>query len=216
MARYRGPVCRTCRREAQPLFFKGERCYTMKCPFLKPRKDPRQTLPLPPGKLPKFRRRPREYGIQLREKQKVKRLYGLLETQFKNYFRNAERLHGVTGELLLSQLERRLDNVVFRLGFASSRRQGRELVAHRHFNINGKAVNIPSYQVREGDTVEIKAESRSQAFLEHIRSVTSARPVPTWLERDSDQGRGKVLALPRREHIQEQIDEQQIVNLYSR
>lgn len=216
MASYRGPVCRLCRREAQALFLKGERCYTAKCPFLAPKKDPRQTLPLPPGKLPRFRRRPREYGLQLREKQKGKRLYGVLERQFKGYFRKAERLKGVTGELLLSQLERRLDNVVYRLGFATSRRQARELVSHRHFVVNQRLVNIPAYQVREGDVVGIRTDSRAKPFMQNICTLTSARPVPSWLERDSEQGRGSILALPRREHVQELLDEQLIVNFYSR
>lgn len=216
MARYRGPVCRLCRREGQALLLKGERCYGVKCPFLAPKRDPRQTLPLPPGKLPKFRRRPREYGLQLREKQKTKRLYGILEAQFKGYFRKAERLKGVTGELLLSQLERRLDNVVYRLGFATSRRQARELVAHRHFDVNHKPVDIPSYQVRQGDVVEIRANSSAKPFIATIRTIASARPVPIWLEKDSERGRGTVVSLPRREHIQEHVDEQLIVNLYSR
>jgi small subunit ribosomal protein S4 len=216
MARYQGPVCRLCRREGQALFLKGQRCYTAKCPFLAPKKDPRQTLPLPPGKLPKFRRRPREYGLQLREKQKARRIYVVLEKQFKGYFQKAETLKGVTGELLFTQLERRLDNVVYRLGFASSRRQAREMVVHRHFLVNHKPVDIPSYQVKEGDVVEIKAESRTKPFVETVRTITSARPLPTWLERDSDQGRGTIISLPRREHVQEQIDEQLIVNFYSR
>ena len=216
MARYRGPVCRLCRREGQALYLKAERCYTVKCPFLAPKKDPRQTLPLPPGKLPKFRRRPREYGLQLRQKQKVKRIYGVLERQFRTSFRKAERLEGVTGEILLSQLERRLDNVIYRLGFGASRRQARELIVHRHFAVNGRTVDIPSFQVRAGDIVQIREKSRNKPFMETIRNTTSARPVPAWLERDSDQGRGTVVSLPSREHIQEQIDEQLIVNFYSR
>lgn len=140
----------------------------------------------------------------------------MLERQFKGYFRKAERLEGVTGELLLSQLERRLDNVVYRLGFASSRRQARELVVHRHFAVNSKSVDIPSFQVREGDVISIAANSKAQPFMEGIRTITSSRPVPAWLERDSDQGLGRVISLPRREHVQEQLDEQLIVNLYSR
>ena len=216
MAKYRGPVCRLCRREAVPLFLKGQRCYTVKCPFLAPKKDIRMQVPLPPGKQPRFRRRRSEYGVQLREKQKARRIYGLMETQFKNYFRRADAARGVTGENLLMRLEVRLDNVVYRLGFATSRRQARELVLHRHFSVNGRKVNIPSYQVGEGDTIEVRDRAKNHPFFQDIQTVTSSRPVPAWLEVDRDSGLGRVLVLPAREHITEPINEQLIVNFYSR
>ncbi len=217
MSKYIGPVCKLCRREGIQLYLKGQRCYTVKCPFLKPRRDSRATGPLPPGRGPlKFRPRPTDYGTQLREKQKVRRIYGLMERQFKDYFRRAERMGGVTGANLLIQLERRLDNVVYRAGLATSRRQARELIAHRHFTVDGRVVTIASYQVKAGQLVEANGNTAGKDFFKAIRQQTSARPVPRWLTVEREAGRAAVLALPTREDIQEPIDEQQIVNLYSR
>lgn len=216
MAKYRGPVCKLCRRERQALYLKGERCYTAKCPFLAPKKDPREQLPLPPGPRPKFMRRPTEFGLQLREKQKARKIYWVSGGQFKGYSRKAEEMKGITGENLLSLLERRLDNVVLRLGFATSHRQARQLVNHRHFQVNGRPVNIPSYLVKEGDVIGVQRESLEASFMQNIRAITSARPVPAWLEREPEVGRGRVVTLPRREHISEAINEQLVVNFYSR
>jgi len=217
VSKYIGPVCKLCRREGAQLYLKGERCYTVKCPFLKPRRDARSLGPLPPGRGPiKFRTRPTRYGTQLREKQKVRRIYGLMERQFKDYFRRAERMGGVTGANLLIQLERRLDNVVYRAGLATSRRQARELIAHRHFTVDGRVVTIASYQVKAGQLVEANGNTAGKDFFKAIRQQTSARPVPRWLTVEREAGRAAVLALPTREDIQEPIDEQQIVNLYSR
>lgn len=217
MSKYIGPVCKLCRREGMQLYLKGQRCYTPKCPFLKPRRDSRATGPLPPGRGPvKFRPRPTEYGTQLREKQKVRRIYGLMEDQFKGYFRRAEGMSGVTGTNLLVQLERRLDNVVYRAGLATSRRQARELIAHRHFAVNGQVVTIPSYQVKAGQLVEGAGNAAGKDFFKAIRQQTSARPVPRWLAVEQETPRATVVALPVREDIREPIDEQLIVNLYSR
>lgn len=173
--------------------------------------------PPPPGQHGTSRRRRRsEYGSQLREKQKAKYLYGVLETQFKNYFRRAERMPGITGANLLTELERRLDNVAYRLGLAVSRRQARQMVSHRHLRVNGKAVDRPSYQVRPGDVIELDPAKRAAAFFGGIREAAAGRVVPDWLSLDSQNARGHVLTLPRRDHVQEPIDEQLIVNLYSR
>jgi len=199
------------------LYLKGERCYTVKCPFLKPRRDARSLGPLPPGRGPiKFRTRPTRYGTQLREKQKVRRIYGVMERQFKSYFRKAERMSGVTGANLLIQLERRLDNVVFRAGLALSRRQARELIAHRHFTVNGRLVTVASYQVKPGEAVQVRSQDASKDFVKAIRQRTSSRPLPHWLTVDAEALRATVVALPARGDIQEPVDEQLIVNLYSR
>jgi len=199
------------------LYLKGQRCYSAKCPFLKPRRDSRSTGPRPPGRGPvKFRPRGSEYGSQLREKQKVRRIYGVMERQFKTYFQRAARMEGVTGDNLLSQLERRLDNVVYRAGFAVSRRQARELIAHRHFTVDGKVVNIPSYQLKPGQVVAAREETASKDFFAALRQVTSGRPVPRWLAVEPEAPRVTVVQAPAREDVQEPIDEQQIVNFYSR
>lgn len=208
MAKYTDSVCRLCRRENMKLFFKGERCYTDKCAF--------ERRAYPPGQHGQARQKPTEYGIQLREKQKVRRLYGVLEKQFRLYFARAEQLRGVTGRNLVMLLERRLDNVVYRLGFASTRSEARQLVRHGHFKINGKKVNIPSMLVRVGDQIELREKSRKiQKVLESLEAV-SRRPMPSWLELEKEAFRGSLRALPVREEITLQMDEQLIVELYSR
>lgn len=213
MARYRGPVCRLCRREGMKLFLKGERCFKPSCAIEK-----RGTQP--PGQHGRSLRRtkPVGYGEQLREKQKVKRIYGVLERQFRNYFERASRMRGVTGETLLILLERRLDNVVYRLGFASSRAQARQLVRHGHILVNGRKVNIPSFQVNVGDEIAVKERSRSNPHIAEAFQTASGRGVrPSWLEIVSaDELRGRVVALPRREEIGYNINEQLIVELYSK
>jgi len=208
LARYLEAACRLCRRERMKLNLKGERCFTDKCAI--------ERRNYPPGQHGQGRGKASDYGRQLREKQKVRRIYGLMERQFKDYFRRAERMGGVTGANLLIQLERRLDNVVYRAGLATSRRQARELIAHRHFTVDGRVVTIASYQVKAGQLVEANGNTAGKDFFKAIRQQTSARPVPRWLTVEREAGRAAVLALPTREDIQEPIDEQQIVNLYSR
>ncbi len=209
MARYTGPVCRLCRREGMKLFLKGDRCYTDKCAL--------ERRPYAPGQHGQGRRRKiTGYGEQLREKQKVKRMYGLLERQFKNYYFRAARMKGVTGENLLSLLERRLDNVVYRLGFAVNRSDARQLVLHRHVVVNGRRVNIPSYQVRPGDVVEVREKSRSMARVLEAVSAVDRRGVPAWLELDKENLKGRVVTFPSREDITMPINEQLIVELYSK
>lgn len=210
MARYTDAVCRQCRREGMKLFLKGDRCYTDKCAF------ERHTYP--PGQHAQRRMRMKvsDYGIQLREKQKVKRMYGLQEKQFRLTFRRAERQRGITGTNLLVLLERRLDNIVYRLGFASSRHQARQLVNHRHFLINGRIVNIPSYIVNMGDTISVKEKSRKvPPILEAIETV-ARRGLPAWLVLDKDNFTGTVQAFPTREDLTMPIEEQLIVELYSK
>jgi small subunit ribosomal protein S4 len=204
MARYSGPVCRLCRREGMKLFLKGERCYTEKCAIEK-----RNFAPGQHGKARK--QKLAGYGIQLREKQKVKRIYGVLEDQFRLYFDKADRQRGITGETLLQLLERRLDNVVYRLGLATSRPQARQLVRHGHFQVNGKKVDIPSYSVRAGDTVSIRA---SNPAIAHAIEEVKGRGIPGWLSFDGQAG--KVLSLPTREQINLPVQEQLIVELYSK
>jgi len=209
MARYIGPVCRLCRREGMKLFLKGERCYTEKCAIEKRN--------VPPGQHGRARRAKMVgYGIQLREKQKVKRTYGVLENQFRRYFEEADRRKGITGELLLQQLERRLDNVIYRLGFATSRPQARQLVRHGHFTLNGKKVDIPSYQVRPGDIVGIRQGSRENATIAHAMEEVKGRGIPEWLSLDGGALAGKVAQLPTREQINLPVQEQLIVELYSK
>ena len=209
MARYTGPVCRLCRREGMKLFLKGDRCYTDKCAL--------ERRPYPPGQHGQGRRRKLTgYGEQLREKQKVKRMYGLLERQFKNYYLRAARMKGVTGENLLRLLERRLDNVVFRLGFAVNRADARQLVLHRHVLVNGRRVNIPSYQVRPGDVIEIREQSRSLQRVQEALSAVDRRGVPAWLELDRDNLKGRVVTMPSRDDITMPINEHLIVELYSK
>ncbi len=209
MARYIGPVCRLCRREDAKLFLKGDRCFSDKCGY-----DRRQ---YPPGQHGQGRKkRPSDYGQQLREKQKVKRIYGLLEKQFRGYYYRASRMKGVTGENLLVLLERRLDNVTLRCGFSSSHAEARQLVRHGHFLVNGKRINIPSYQVRAGDIVEVRDNSRKiQRIVDALGQVDRV-PRPAWIDLDKENMRGKITALPTRSDISSDIDEQLIVELYSK
>ncbi|HSE98209.1 MAG TPA: 30S ribosomal protein S4 [Blastocatellia bacterium] len=212
MARYRGPVCRLCRREGMKLFLKGERCYKPSCPIEK-----RGTQP--PGQHGRNVRRAKliGYGEQLREKQKVKRIYGMLERQFRLYFERAVRMKGVTGENLLALLERRLDNAVYRLGYATSRPQARQLVSHGHITVNGRKVDIPSFQIKVGDEIAVREGSRSNVHIQSAFQTASGRGRPGWLEVASgDDMRGHVVALPRREDIGQNINEQLIVELYSK
>ena len=209
MARYTDAVCRLCRREGIKLFLKGTKCFSEKCPIEK-----RNFAPGQHGKDRKAK--VVGYGLQLREKQKAKRMYFTQETQFRNYFEKAARTRGVTGEMLLQQLERRLDNVVFRLGFGISRRQARQLVRHGHVQVDGRKVNIPSYEVNVGEEIAIRDGSRKLAILEQAKEVASHQPAPTWLEIDRDNHKGRVLSLPKREEIQLPVNEQLIVELYSK
>jgi small subunit ribosomal protein S4 len=209
MARYIGPVCRLCRREGMKLFLKGERCYSDKCAIEKRN--------VPPGQHGRARRQKIVgYGIQLREKQKVKRTYGVLENQFRRYFEAADRQKGVTGELLLQSLERRLDNVVYRLGFATSRPQARQLVRHGHFAVNGRKVDIPSFAVRQGDLVSIRAGSGENPTIQHAMEEVKGRGIPEWLLFDPAALSGRVSSLPTREQINLPVQEQLIVELYSK
>jgi len=209
LARYTDPVCRLCRREGIKLFLKGTKCFSDKCPIEK-----RNFAPGQHGKDRKAKIV--GYGLQLREKQKAKRIYFTQETQFRNYFEKAARTKGVTGEMLLQQLERRLDNVIHRLGFGISRRQARQLVRHGHVHVDGRKVNIPSYEVNVGEEITIREGSRKLAVLEMAKEFASHQPAPTWLEIDRDNFKGKVLSLPKREEIQLPVNEQLIVELYSK
>jgi small subunit ribosomal protein S4 len=209
VARYKGAVCRLCRREGMKLFLKGAKCFTDKCPVEK-----RNFAPGQHGKDRKAK--VVGYGLQLREKQKTKRMYFTLENQFRNYFEKAARKPGVTGELLLQQLERRLDNVVYRLGFATSRRQSRQIVRHGHIDVNGRRVNIPSYQVSAGDEIQVRDKAKKFTVIEGARDYSSHQPVVGWLEVDRDNLKGRVLSLPKREDINAPVNEQLIVELYSK
>ncbi len=208
MARYTGPVCKMCRREGMKLFFKGERCYTDKCSF--------DRRPYPPGQHGQRRIKFTEYGIRLREKQKVRRIYGVLERQFRRYFVQADRTKGVTGENLLGVLERRLDSACYRLGFARTRAEARQLVLHRHVQLNGRSVNIPSVQLKPGDKVTVREKSRAKAVFGASLEQVERRGVPEWLELDKDAFTGTVKTLPNREEITLPIQEQLIVEFYSR
>ena len=209
MARYIGPVCRLCRREDMKLFLKGERCYTDKCGY--------ERRSYPPGQHGQARRRKRsDYGEQLREKQKVKRIYGIAERQFRGYYYKASRMKGVTGENLIQLLERRLDNVIYRLGFSSDHAEARQLVHHGHFTINGKRVNIPSYIVRAKDIIEVREPSRKIARIIDSMGAVERRGVPNWLELTKDAFKGTVKSLPTREDVTLPIREQLIVELYSK
>jgi len=208
LARYTKSVCRLCRRENLKLFLKGERCYTEKCAI-----DRRN---YPPGQHGQNRRKFSDYGAQLREKQKVKRLYGLLENQFRNTFKEADRKKGITGEILLSLLERRLDNTVYRLGFASSRNEARQLVKHNHFLVNQRKVNIPSYLVKPGDSIMLREKSKKIVRILEALEGVARRGVPQWLELDKEQLKGNVKGLPNREEITLPIQEKLIVELYSK
>jgi small subunit ribosomal protein S4 len=207
VARYRAAACRQCRREGIKLFLKGARCFTEKCAI--------ERRNYPPGQHGLSRTKLTPYGVQLREKQRAKNIYGVLENQFRRYFERAEREKGVTGENLLKLLERRLDNVVFRLGMAASRREGRQMVAHGHVQVNGRKVSVPSYIVRVGDTVQLRASSKMQERV--ADNVSAGRgAVPTWLELDAAARRGLVRGLPLREDIQIPVQEQLIVELFSK
>ena len=208
MARYTKSACRLCRRENLKLFLKGERCYTEKCAI-----DRRNYAP---GQHGQSRKKFSDYGAQLREKQKVKRLYGLLESQFRNTFKEADRQKGITGEVLLFLLERRLDNAVYRLGFANSRDEARQLVRHNHFSVNQSKVNIPSYLVKPGDVIEVREKSKKVVRIQEALEGVARRGVPQWLELDKDQMRGNVKSMPTREEITIPIQEKLIVELYSK
>ena len=209
MARYTDPVCRLCRREGMKLFLKGTKCFTDKCPI--------EMRNFAPGQHGKDRKaKIVGYGLQLREKQKTKRIYFAQEGQFRNYFEKAARSKGVTGWMLLQQLERRLDNVVYRLGFGISRRQARQLVRHGHIQVDGRKVNIPSYEVSVGEEIAIRENSRKLAILEQAKDFASHQESPTWLEINRDNYTGRVLSLPTREEIKLPVNEQLIVELYSK
>jgi small subunit ribosomal protein S4 len=208
MARYTGSVCRLCRREGAKLFLKGTRCYTKKCAF--------ERRPSPPGQHGVRRRKMGEYGIQLREKQKVRRVYSVLERQFHNYFVEAGNREGVTGENLLRFLETRLDNVVFRLGFATSRAQARQLVAHGHFAVNGTPTDIPSYQLKPGDRVEVRDSRREREPFKVAKETLRSHQAPDWLTLEPARLAGNVVALPRRDQMPLDLNEQLVVEYYSR
>jgi small subunit ribosomal protein S4 len=208
MARYTDAVCKLCRREGQKLFLKGERCYTDKCSVGR--------RSYAPGQHGQSRKKTSEYGIQLRAKQKAKRFYGVLEQQFRHYFELAAAKPGVTGENLLRLLECRLDNAVYRMGFASSHAQARQLVRHGFFTVNGRKVNIPSYIVKAGDTVSLKEKARSNEFIKAVIESNGSRPVPKWLDVDRNALQGKVINLPNREDIDLAVEEHLIVELYSK
>lgn len=210
MARYIGPVCRLCRREGMKLFLKGDRCYTEKCAIEK-----RNYIPGQHGR----DRKPKMlgYGIQLREKQRAKRYYGVLETQFRNAFEKASNMKGITGENLLGLMEHRLDNVIYRLGLATSRNMARQIVRHGHIQVNGRKVNIPSYVTRKDDVIEVRQKSKQNAGILASCDATASRPAPTWLEFDRDNLRGRVIGqFKRDELVQIQLNEQLIVELYSK
>ena len=208
MARYTGPSCRLCRREGMELFLKGERCYTDKCGI--------KRRSYPPGQHGQGRIKVSDYGVQLREKQKVRRIYGILENQFRGYFEMADRQKGVTGENLLFILERRLDNVAYRFGFAASRDEARQLVRHGHFTLNGRKVNIPSIQVKAGDVLQLREKSRKIASISESLEGVVRRGMPQWLDLEKDAFKGVIKALPVREDITTPIQEQLIVELYSK
>jgi small subunit ribosomal protein S4 len=208
MSRYTGPVCRLCRREGTKLFLKGDRCFTEKCGV--------ERRAYPPGQHGQSRGRVSDYGVQLREKQKVKRMYGLHEAQFRLAMQDASSMRGRTGENLLSLLERRLDNVAFRLGFATSRAEARQLVTHGHFEVNGRKVDVPSFRVKPGSRIRLREKSRQISRITEALEALERRSVPGWLELDKENFEGVVKSLPTREDITMPIQEQLIVELYSR
>ena len=208
MARYTGPVCRLCRREGTKLFLKGERCTSGKCAL-----DRRNTAP---GQHGAANKKMKEYGVQFREKQKTRRYYGVLEKQFVNYYEEAERTQGMTGENLLKLLERRLDNVVYRMGMAESRNEARQLVLHEHFSVNGKKVNVPSIIVRVGDVVKVMDNFRNSPKCKALAEAMPAKIAPKWLETDKENLSAKVVAMPERDDIDFPFNEQLIVELYSK
>jgi small subunit ribosomal protein S4 len=208
LARYIESACRLCRRENLKLYLKGERCYSDKCAF--------ERRSYPPGQHGQGRIKFSNYGVQLREKQKVKRMYGLVEKQFRNFFVKAERMKGITGINLLLLLERRLDNLVYRLGFANSRSEARQMVRHSHFLVQGKKVNIPSYLVKVGQVIELREKSRKVAKIGESLEGVARRGVPSWLELEKEQFRGRLVSLPSREDLTMPVKEQLIVELYSK
>jgi len=208
VARYTGAVCRLCRREGLKLFLKGERCYTDKCAI--------ERRNYPPGEHGQARPKFSEYSVQLREKQKLRRMYGVLEGQFRRYFSMADRAKGVTGETLLQLLERRLDNTVYRIGFATSRAEARQLVRHGHFRVNGRKVNVPSYLVRAGDTVSVRERSQKVARIQESLELAQRRGVPDWLEITPEAFAGRVKSLPARSDLTMPINEKLVVELYSK
>jgi len=208
LARYRESACRLCRREGLKLFLKGDRCYSEKCAF--------ERRGYAPGEHGQIRKKHSDYGVQLRAKQKLKRMYGLLEKQFRGYFEKADRQKGITGTNLLLLLERRLDNMVFRMGFANSRNEARQLVRHNHFLVSGKPVNIPSFLVKVGDDIEVRVDSRKvEKILDAVETV-ARRGVPTWLELDKANFKGAVKVLPTRDELTMPVQEQLVVELYSK
>jgi small subunit ribosomal protein S4 len=208
MARYTGAVCRLCRREGQKLFLKGERCYSDKCSIA--------VRAYAPGQHGQGRKKSSEYGLQLRAKQKARRFYGVQEGQFRHYFEIAERKQGVTGENLLKILESRLDNVVYRVGFASSRAEARQLIGHGHFEVNGSRVDIASYLLKAGDVIAICEKSKSLEKIKGVVEVNASRPAPAWIDVDKDKCEAKIIALPERDQIDAPIEEQPIVEFYSK
>jgi small subunit ribosomal protein S4 len=208
MARYTGPVCRLCRRQGMKLFLKGERCFTPKCAV--------ERRPSPPGDHSQRRRKVSEYGEHLKEKQKVRAIYGVLERQFRKHFDQAKRLPGATGENLLKLLETRLDNVVYRLGFADNRAQARQLVNHGHIALNGRRTDIPSALVRQGDVVSVYSRSRETEYFKIVAETLQKKSVPRWLELDSPALSGRILTPPSREDIETNVNEQLVVEFYSR
>ena len=208
MARYKESVCRLCRREGLKLFLKGDRCYGDKCAF--------ERRGYAPGDHGQIRKKYSDYGVQLREKQKLKRMYGLLERQFRGYFEKADRQKGITGTNLLLFLERRLDNMVFRMGFANSRTEARQLVRHNHFLVNGKPVNIPSYLVNVGNEIQVREKSRKVERIREAMEIVARRGIPQWLELDKNNFSGVVKALPSREELIMPVQEQLVVELYSK
>ena len=208
MARYTEAVCKLCRREGQKLFLKGERCYTDKCAI--------NRRAYAPGQHGQGRKKTSEYGLQLRAKQMTRRFYGVLENQFHHYYEMATTMQGKAGDNLLILLESRLDNVVYRCGWASSRAEARQLVVHGHFTVNGKKVDIPSYLVKPGETIAIKDSSRQSDKFKAVLEANSARPVPTWLDVDAQNAQAKVVEMPTREEIDLEVDETLIVELYSK
>jgi small subunit ribosomal protein S4 len=208
MSRYRGPVSRLCRREGMKLYLKGAKCYTKKCPF--------ERRPTPPGQHGVRRRKVSEYGIQLREKQKMRRIYSVHERQFKRYFDTAERRPGVTGENLMRLLETRLDNVVFRMGFARSRAEARQLVNHRHFSVNGRPTNIPSFGTKVGDRIEVRESRRGREIFKTAAETMKSAQIPEWVSVDAAKLTGSVLSEPAREQMPLEFNEQLVVEYYSR
>lgn len=208
MARYTGAVCRLCRREGQKLFLKGDRCYSDKCSVGR--------RSYAPGQHGQGRKKTSEYGLQLRAKQKARRFYGIIESQFHHYFEMAERKVGVTGENLLRILESRLDNIVYRVGFASSRAEARQLVVHGHFEVNGSRVDIPSYLVKSGDIITLCEKSRSSEKMKAVMEANSGRPAPQWIDVNRDAFEAKIINLPERDMIDSPIEEQLIVEFYSK